>query len=104
MARQLLATAATLGHSFDFETLRDASGRGEEETVTALDELVARRLVREVNSDAGGLRFDFAHEQLRQVVYQDTSLVRRRLLHRRVAEALRGGHRSRRAAADPDPA
>jgi DNA-binding SARP family transcriptional activator len=93
-ARQLLGTAAIVGHSFDFDTLWTASGRTEEEAVTALDELLARRLVKEV--DAGVLgretaRFDFSHEQLRQVVYQDTTLVRRRLLHRRVAEALRAG-------------
>jgi predicted ATPase len=92
LARQILATAATAGHSFYFETLRDAGGRGEDETVAALDELVERHLVREVEAEHGSLRFDFTHDQLRRVVYQDMSMVRRRLLHRRVAEAvLRGG-------------
>jgi tetratricopeptide (TPR) repeat protein len=32
--------------------------------------------------------YDFSHEKLRSLVYEDTSLARRRLLHRRVAEAL----------------
>lgn len=88
LARQILATAAVIGHSFYFETLRDAGGRGENETVAALDELLARRLVREVDGERGALRFDFTHDQLRRVVYQEMSLVRRRLLHRRIAEAL----------------
>jgi predicted ATPase/DNA-binding SARP family transcriptional activator len=102
-ARQLLATAAAIGHSFDVDTLRAASGRGEDETVSALDELIGRRLVREVSGDGGSLHFDFAHEQLRQVVYHETSLIRRRLLHRRVAEALRDRAPSRKAP-PPDPA
>lgn len=100
MARQLLATAATIGHSFHFEELRDAAGRGEEETVTALDQLLTRHLIREVDADRGALRFNFTHDQLRHVVYQDMSLVRRRLLHRRVAEALRNNG-TRLAQADP---
>lgn len=93
-ARQLLGTAAIIGHSFTFATLRDASGRTDAEAVAGLEELLARRMVREVDTESIGgsaIRFDFTHEQLRQVVYRDTSLVRRRLLHRRVAEVLRGG-------------
>jgi tetratricopeptide (TPR) repeat protein len=96
--RQLLATAAVLGRSFDFETVRAASGRGDEEAVAALEELVARGLVREVGGVSGSvLTFDFSHERLRELVYEETTLARRRLLHRRVAEALRGRARGARA-------
>ena len=35
--RQLLATAAVIGRSFDFDTLRAASGRSEEETIACLE-------------------------------------------------------------------
>jgi predicted ATPase/DNA-binding SARP family transcriptional activator len=90
--RQLLATAAVIGRSFDFDTVRGASGRSEEETVAALEELTERGLVREVR-DAGELpvvAYDFGHERMRALVYEQTSLARRRLLHRRVAEALAG--------------
>ncbi|HEY7350401.1 MAG TPA: AAA family ATPase [Ktedonobacterales bacterium] len=87
---QLLTAAAAIGRSFDFDTLREASGRSEEETVTALEELLTRRLVREVQGGAGeqALIYDFSHEKLRELVYEETSLARRRLLHRRIAEAL----------------
>ena len=44
--RQLLSTAAVIGRSFDFDTLREVSGRSEEETVTALEELIAQGLER----------------------------------------------------------
>jgi DNA-binding SARP family transcriptional activator len=82
-ARQVLAAAAVLGRSFDVDTVRAASGRGDEETVAALEELVAHGLIREQAHD-----YDFGHEQLRALVYEETSLARRRLLHGRAAEAL----------------
>lgn len=93
---QLLNTAAVIGRSFDFDTLREASGRGEDETVAALETLIAQGLVEEVESRTGERNptYDFSHEKLRSFVYDETSLARRRLLHRRVAEALIGhGHR-----------
>ena len=88
--RQLIDTAAVIGRSFDFDTLLGASGRGEDESVDALDELILKRLIREVGIEEGSQRllYDFGHEQLRTVAYEETSLVRRRLLHRRVAESI----------------
>lgn len=82
-ARQVLTAAAVLGRSFDFEVVREVSGRGDDEVVAALEELTRRRLLDEV---ADG--YDFAHDRVRQLVYEETSLARRRLLHRRAAEAL----------------
>ncbi len=95
---QLLSTAAVIGRSFDFDTLREASGRSEEETVQALEELLGQGLVKEVRSGSTdqALTYDFSHEKLREVIYDETSLARRRLLHRRVAEALVGRLRGRR--------
>ncbi len=97
--RQLLSSAAVIGRSFDFDTLREVSGRGEEETVGALEELIAQGLVEEVRGGASeqALNYDFSHERLRALVYEETSLARRRLLHRRVAEALIGRTRENRA-------
>ena len=82
VARQVLAAAAVIGRSFDVETVRAASGRGDEETVTAIEELLRRGLVRE-----GAADYDFAHERLRALVYEETSLARRRLLHARAASS-----------------
>ncbi len=83
-AGQILAAASVIGRSFDLGMVRHASGRSEGETVDALDELLRRGLVREA-----GPGFDFAHPGLRDLAYETTSLTRRKLLHRRVAEALR---------------
>lgn len=91
-AAQLIGAAAVIGRSFDLETLRLASGRSETETVAGLEALLARRLVHEQAQPEPhtGVLYDFTHEKLRQLVYQETSLARRRLLHRRVAEVLSG--------------
>jgi DNA-binding SARP family transcriptional activator len=86
---QILAAAAVIGRSFDFATLWSASGRSEEETVEALEDLISQGLVVEVGpAGSSDLTYDFTHEKLRTLVYEETSLARRRLLHRRVAEAL----------------
>lgn len=81
---QVLAAASVIGRSFDLSTVRHSSGRSEEETVDALDEALHRGLIRE--APAG---FDFAHAAVRDLSEAALSATRRRLLHRRVAEALR---------------
>jgi len=87
---QLLSAAAVIGRSFDLDTVQAASGRSDDETVAALEELVGHRIVVEVGHPSSGITYDFSHEKLRGLVYDQTSLARRRLLHRRVAEALVG--------------
>lgn len=86
-ARQLLSAAAVIGRSFDFEILNVVSGRGELETLGGLEELTAQGLVVELAHN-GAVQYDFTHEKLRALVYEETSLARRRLLHRRAADAL----------------
>ena len=90
MAVQILSAAAVIGRSFDLTTVRQASGRSEEETVDAIEELMRRGIVREVPGAVGpSVRYDFGHGRMRDVAYEITSLARRRLLHRRTAAALR---------------
>ncbi|MFL5675416.1 MAG: ATP-binding protein [Chloroflexota bacterium] len=87
---QVLAAAAVIGRSFDLATVRAASGRTEEETVDALEEAMRRGIVRELG-DTGGtsVAYDFVHGRMRDAAYEATSLARRRLLHRRAADAIR---------------
>ncbi|HZK51518.1 MAG TPA: tetratricopeptide repeat protein, partial [Actinomycetota bacterium] len=109
MSLQVLTTAAIIGRSFDLDTVREAGGRSEDETVMALDELASGGLVKEVGVPSSdrvkgelGLSspiFDFSHEGIRKIVLDDTSTARRRLLHRRVGESL--ARSRRRAGADP---
>ncbi len=92
---QLLTTAAVIGRSFDFDTLRDASGRSEDETVAAVERLLGDGLFRLAAEGGARASYDFSHERLRAYIYEEASPARRRLLHRRVAEALaRDRHRT----------
>jgi DNA-binding SARP family transcriptional activator/tetratricopeptide (TPR) repeat protein len=84
---QVLAAAAVIGRSFDPALVRATSGRTEDETVEALDELLRRGLVREVG-DGAATAYDFAHARFRDAAYEALSLARRRLLHHRTAQAL----------------
>lgn len=86
--QQLLQTAAVIGRSFDYDTLQAASGRSDDETVRALEDLIRYGIIQEIGGLPGRLVYDFNHEKLRNLVYEETSLTRRRLLHRRVAEAI----------------
>lgn len=84
LAHDLANVAAVIGREFSFAILARASGKDEEMSVQGLDELWQRRIVREQGGDA----YDFSHDKLREQAYSSQSAVRRRLLHRRVAEAL----------------
>ncbi|MCB9123805.1 MAG: hypothetical protein H6643_04715, partial [Caldilineaceae bacterium] len=83
-ARDLAALAATIGRSFSYAVLAQASEQGEELLVRSLDELWQRRIVREQDTND----YDFTHDRLRDVAYAAISPAQRKLLHRRVAGAL----------------
>lgn len=83
MARELAAVGAVIGRGFEFGLLHRAVEREEAATAAGVDELVRRQVWREV---AGGL--DFVHERVRAVAYAELLGPRRRLLHRRVADAI----------------
>jgi tetratricopeptide (TPR) repeat protein len=80
-----------IGRSFDVEMVREASGRSDDESIGAIEELVRLGLIHEVAGPATS--YDFSHEQVRLLVYEQAGLARRRLLHRRVAQALEAGVR-----------
>jgi DNA-binding SARP family transcriptional activator/predicted ATPase len=87
-AHELVELAATIGREFTFEVLQRAGDSDEKTAVRGLDELWQRRIIREVGTSA----YDFSHGKLREVAYAGLSSARRRLLHRRVAEALIASH------------
>lgn len=82
-ARELVDVAGTLGRAFTVEELGAATGRDEDDLVDSLDELWRRQIIREQ-----GDGYDFSHDKLREVAHAEISPVRRRRLHRAVAEGL----------------
>jgi DNA-binding SARP family transcriptional activator/predicted negative regulator of RcsB-dependent stress response len=85
--QQVLQAAAVLEPGFDLPTLRRTSGRGEEETLDALDNLLAGHTLLERRGT-----YEFAHPLVAAVVRDDFSMARRSFLHRRAAEALEAAH------------
>ncbi len=83
-SRDLAELAAAIGREFNFKLLAKASGSDEDTLVHELDELWQRRIVREHGIEA----YDFSHDKLREVAYHSMSAAHRRLLHRRIAQAL----------------
>jgi tetratricopeptide (TPR) repeat protein len=91
LSGQVLAAASVLSGMCDPGLLRETSGRTEEEVVEAVEELVGSGLLKELDDD----RLGFTLDVLERVTYESTSLIRRRLLHRRAAEALQARARTR---------
>lgn len=89
LARQVLAAASVIGRSFEPDEARAASGRSEDEATRALEELVGSGLLHDV--EAG--RLDFRHDLVRHHARDSLSAVRRRQLHRRLADHLIRHHR-----------
>ncbi len=108
-ARRLLTLAAVIGPQFDAELLQDAAAEHRAVVDASSDIWVERRLVRlvpwqgirgvrrsvtEHQADSSGSRtFEFAHDKIRQAIYQDLSPQRRQVIHRQVAEAIENRYR-----------
>jgi DNA-binding SARP family transcriptional activator len=88
-AADVLRWSAVLGQTFRAGRLARLVSIGSEALVAALETLERRALLRSVDdADEARDAYSFAHNIVRNVVYGDVSLPRRRLMHARVAEAL----------------
>jgi predicted ATPase len=87
-ARDLASLAATVGRAFTLEVIRESGSDDEDRLVSGMDELIRRQIVREQGDGA----YDFTHDRIREVAYAAATEARRRLLHRRVADALERVH------------
>jgi DNA-binding SARP family transcriptional activator/tetratricopeptide (TPR) repeat protein len=85
--RQVLQAACILEPEFDFPTLRRASGRGEEETLDALDDLTNASIL----AERSGV-YAFTQPLMVKVVREGISSARKVFLHRRAAEAIIASH------------
>ncbi len=83
-ARATAEVAAAVGRDFPFDILAHASDLEEDTLVRALDELWRRHIVR-VQAEE---RWDFSHDRIREVAYSAIGPARRRLIHRRIAQAM----------------
>ena len=82
--RRLIMAASVLRSDFSTEMVQAVSRQSEEETLEGLEHLLTSGLL--VEQDTG--RCTFSHDKIREVAYAGLSRLRRRQLHRRVAETL----------------
>ncbi len=80
--------AAVIGREFTLDLLSAVSNADAESAVYALDELWHKRIVSERSANS----YDFTHDKLREVAYEEISAPQRRMLHLRVAQALEAMH------------
>ena len=87
-AQRVVELAAAIGRDFDVDVLAASSDLDEPDLVEGLDELWRRRIIRE----HGLNRYDFSHDRIREVAYDQIAPAGRRVLHRRIAQALELRH------------
>ena len=80
----VLRVSAVLGKVFSFEELTAAAEQSEDALLDALDEAVCAQLIVSGSGDS----FSFTHDKIREVLYEELNPIRRRRLHRHVAEGL----------------
>ena len=97
-AQAALGLAAVIGREFDFDTLLQAGDLDEEALVDALEAAERAQLIDEVRGEitarewAGREMFRFAHKLTMTALRENVSGLRRRRLHRRVADAIKALH------------
>jgi DNA-binding SARP family transcriptional activator len=83
-AQFLVAVASVLGPAFDLDVVRELTGWSEPQLLEAVDELLARQLIREAGRRTG-FDYAFTHHLIRAIIYDavEPNLCARR--HRRAA-------------------
>ena len=81
---ELLRLGSILGKVFTFDELSGAAEQSEDALLDALDEATGAQLIAATSDDS----FTFTHDKIREVLYEELNPIRRRRLHRHVAEGL----------------
>jgi DNA-binding SARP family transcriptional activator len=93
-ARDLIPWAAAMGKTFDPSTLSYIADAPLSKLLTGIEQLERESLIRASTSHGQEMRYDFAHDIVRQVAYRQLSEPRRRLLHLQISQKLhqQAGH------------
>jgi DNA-binding SARP family transcriptional activator len=86
--REILPWAAALGRSFNPSTVARVADYPATKLLTALEDLEQQAIIRPSTSVENEIGYDFAHDIVRQVVYQQLSAPRRQSIHRQIAHKL----------------
>jgi tetratricopeptide (TPR) repeat protein len=84
--RHVLRSATAIGTEFDREILEHAASSGRDELTRALDEACEARILQPA---AKGIeRFRFAHDLIREAIYESLASTERARIHRAIGEAI----------------
>lgn len=89
--QRLLGFASIIGYEFDLQILIRLIEENEGYLLDQLEELTRQQLIREV-AEGGEEHFRFRHGKIRDVIYEDMGLIKRKKFHRRVGEILEAVH------------
>ncbi|WP_421656238.1 ATP-binding protein [Leptothermofonsia sp. ETS-13] len=88
VTRELVFWAAALGRSFNPTILAKVMDLSLPRLLTAIDQLEQHGIIRPGSMIDGEVSYDFAHDIVRQVAYEQFSEPRRRLIHTHIAQVL----------------
>lgn len=86
--RELIPWAAALGHSFNPTILATVADYPLPRLLDAIEQLEQYGIIRPGHSINGEISYNFAHDIVRQVAYEQLSEPRRQLIHTHIAQAL----------------
>lgn len=86
--REVLPWAAALGRSFNPSRVAHVADYPVTKLLTAIEQLEQQAIIRPSTSLENEMGYDFAHDIVRQAVYQQLSEPRRQLIHRQIAHKL----------------
>jgi len=89
--QQTLGLAAVVGREFDFQVLKEITGLEEDQLVHHLDECLRNGLIQERRVPRREI-YAFTDNQVRDVLYEGVSTVRRRRLHLQIGQILEKLH------------
>ncbi|MCL4335470.1 MAG: DUF2791 family P-loop domain-containing protein, partial [Candidatus Thermoplasmatota archaeon] len=85
----LLKTASVIGQDFDYEILMKLSGIDNEDRFMALvEDLIEKKFLSERKGSLGSVRLYFTDPQVRETLYEDISMMRRKRMHERIGEIM----------------
>lgn len=84
--KKLLAIVSMFFDKASLSLIKIISNKNELELVDILDELQEKMILKESNNE--DICFEFTHQKLREFIYQQQSLTRRRVLHNKIIEIL----------------
>lgn len=84
--QKLVQIASIFFDSFSIEGLIKISGKSEIDVLETIEELIQKNILKELLDSRGKLIFAFTHQKIREFIYNDLTLSKKKILHERIAK------------------